>query len=103
LPLGIERVYGPLFFVETTITSIVYLGMLQQFLIPQLDKMTKKTHSPLYLGEVFEYLSTRFPAQWIGRVAPIAWPRRSPDLTPLDFCYVDSFKIECLQVVELWT
>ena len=26
-----------------------------------------------------EYLNTRFPA------APIAWPPRSPDLTPMDF------------------
>jgi hypothetical protein len=23
--------------------------------------------------------------RWIGRAAPIAWPPRSPDLTPLDF------------------
>jgi hypothetical protein len=28
-------VYGPFFFMETTITGIVYLDMLQQFLIPQ--------------------------------------------------------------------
>jgi hypothetical protein len=31
-------VYGPFFFMETTITDIVYLDMLQQFLIPQLDE-----------------------------------------------------------------
>jgi hypothetical protein len=31
-------VYRPFFFTETTITDIVYLGMLQQFLIPQLDE-----------------------------------------------------------------
>jgi hypothetical protein len=30
--------YGPLFFMETTITGIVYLGMRQQFLIPQSDE-----------------------------------------------------------------
>jgi hypothetical protein len=30
-------VYGPFPFIETTITGIVYLDMLQQFLIPQLD------------------------------------------------------------------
>jgi hypothetical protein len=30
-------VNGPLFFMETIITGIVYLDMLQQFLIPQLD------------------------------------------------------------------
>jgi hypothetical protein len=29
-------VYGPFFFMETTITGIVDLDMLQQFLIPQL-------------------------------------------------------------------
>jgi hypothetical protein len=31
-------VYGPFFFMETTITGIVYLDMLQEFLIPQLDE-----------------------------------------------------------------
>jgi hypothetical protein len=31
-------VYGPFFFMETTITGIVYLDMLQQFLIPQSDE-----------------------------------------------------------------
>jgi hypothetical protein len=31
-------VYDPSFFMETTITGIVYLDMLQQFLIPQLDE-----------------------------------------------------------------
>jgi hypothetical protein len=31
-------VYGPFFFIETTITGIVYLDMLQQFLIQLLDE-----------------------------------------------------------------
>jgi hypothetical protein len=31
-------VYGPFFFMETTITGILYLDMLQQFLTPQLDE-----------------------------------------------------------------
>jgi hypothetical protein len=31
-------VYGPFFFTETTFTGIVYLDVLQQFLIPQLDE-----------------------------------------------------------------
>jgi hypothetical protein len=35
--LSKERLYGP-FFMETTITGIVYRAMLQQFLIPQLDE-----------------------------------------------------------------
>jgi hypothetical protein len=32
-----ERAYAP-FFMETTITGIVYLDVLQQFLVPQLDE-----------------------------------------------------------------
>jgi hypothetical protein len=78
---------------ETTITGIVYLDMLQQFLIPQLDKDDQegRVHfqqdgaSLYYLEEVRENLNTRFPGRWIGRAAPIARPSRSPDLTSLDF------------------
>jgi hypothetical protein len=43
--LSKERVYGP-FFMETTITGIVYLDMLQQFLIPQLDEDDQEGHIP---------------------------------------------------------
>jgi hypothetical protein len=79
---------------EPTITSIVYLlDMLQKFIIPQLNEddqegrilFLKGGVPPQYLGEVPEYLSTRFPGRWIGGAAPIAWPPCSPDLTPLDF------------------
>jgi hypothetical protein len=86
-------VYGPFFFMKTTITGIVYLDMLQQFLIPQLDKDGQKRRIHFqqdgapshYLGEVRKYLSTRFPDRWIGRAALIAWSPCSPDLTPLHF------------------
>jgi hypothetical protein len=78
---------------ETTITSIVYLDMLQQFLIPQLDEDDQKARihfqqhgaPPHYLGDLHEYPNIRFPCRWICRAAPIAWPPRSPDLTALDF------------------
>ena len=26
-----------------------------------------------------------FPNRWLGRGGPVAWPPRSPDLTPLDY------------------
>jgi hypothetical protein len=42
-------VYVPFFNMEMTITGIVYLNVLKQFLIPQLDE-----------DEVREYLNTRF-------------------------------------------
>ncbi|PNF18244.1 hypothetical protein B7P43_G16457, partial [Cryptotermes secundus] len=90
--LSKERVYGP-FFMETTIAGIVYVDILQEFLIPQLDEDDQEGRNhiqqdgapPHYLGEVREYLNARFPRRWIGRAAPIAWPPRSSDLTPLVF------------------
>jgi hypothetical protein len=67
--------------------------MLQQFLIPQLDKDDQEGRihfqqdgaSPHYLEEVRKYLNTRFPGRRIGGAGPIAWPPHSPDLTSLDF------------------
>jgi hypothetical protein len=34
---------------------------------------------------VRRHLDAHFPNRWIGRGGPIAWPPRSPDLTPPDF------------------
>jgi hypothetical protein len=34
---------------------------------------------------VRQFLDARYPNRWIGRAGPIAWPPRSPDMTPLDF------------------
>ena len=33
-----------------------------------------------------EYLNRVFADRWIGRGGPQAWPPRSPDMNPLDFC-----------------
>jgi hypothetical protein len=60
-------------FTTITITGIVYLNMLQQFLIPQLDEDDQEGRiyfqqddtPPHYPGEVREY-NTRFPGWWIG-------------------------------------
>jgi hypothetical protein len=57
--LSKEAVYGS-FFMETTITNIVYLDMLRQFLIPQLDeddqegriRFQQHRGTPHYLEEV---------------------------------------------------
>jgi hypothetical protein len=75
-------VYGPFFFTEMTVTGIAYLDMLQQFLIPQLDEDDQEGCIHFQQDGAS---NTRFPGQWIGRAVPIAWPPRSPDLTPLDF------------------
>lgn len=38
-----------------------------------------------YAAHVRAHLNTVYPDRWIGRGGPVAWPARSPDLTPLDF------------------
>jgi hypothetical protein len=42
--------------------------------------------APAHYGEdVRPWLNATYPGRWIGRGGPIAWPPRSPDLTPMDF------------------
>ena len=40
---------------------------------------------PHYTRHVREFLNESFPNRWLGRGGPIAWPPRSPDLTPMDY------------------
>ena len=35
--------------------------------------------------QVREYLNESYPNCWLGRGGPVAWPPRSPDLTPVDY------------------
>lgn len=35
---------------------------------------------------VRDHLDTTYRDNWIGRGGPVAWPPRSPDLNPCDFC-----------------
>lgn len=41
---------------------------------------------------VREHLNTVYPDRWIGRSGPVSWPRRSPDLNPLDFYFWGDLK-----------
>jgi hypothetical protein len=67
--------YYPFFFMEKTITGIVYLDML----IPQLDEKDQEGHIHFnqdgehshYVEKGPEYLNTCFPGQWICRAEPI--------------------------------
>ena len=40
---------------------------------------------PHYTRHVREYLNESFPNRWLGRGGPVAWPPRSPDLTPIGY------------------
>ena len=40
---------------------------------------------PHYKCRVKEFLNQSFPNRRLGRCGTIAWPSRSPDLTPMDY------------------
>lgn len=91
-----EKIYGPFFFLEPTVTGHVFLDMLQQWLLPQLDEdsadfiLQLDGAPPHYHGSVRDHLNEALPQRWIGRASQedrvlIRWPPRSPDLTPCDF------------------
>jgi hypothetical protein len=89
--LSKERLYGP-FFMETTTTGIVYLNMLQQYLIAQLDKSDQEGRihfqqdgappfPPLITLE--KCASTSAPVDWQSGADSMA--TSFSDLTPPDF------------------
>jgi hypothetical protein len=80
---------GPYFF-DRNVTGASYLAMLEDFLWPKVMRRRKHFQQdgapPHYALTVRSWLDKRFPDdRWIGRQGPIAWPARSPDLTPCDF------------------
>ena len=84
-------IIGPFFFSESTVDSAVYLDMLQEFAVPQLEHLQPDVifqqdgAPPHWSLNVRQFLDEKFPGRWVGRDGPIPWPPRSPDLTPLDF------------------
>jgi hypothetical protein len=84
---SIQKVYGPFFFAEQTVTGMTYVVMLQNIQMFVFQQDGSPTH--LYC-EVRQYLNTVLPGHWIGRVSGndqqwMLWPPRSPDITPCDF------------------
>lgn len=87
-----KKVYGLFFFYqESTITGVVYLDMISQWLVPQLqedsdDFVRVQDGAPLHWHHyVRDYLDENLPRRWIGRAADmnnllLRWPQRSPDL-----------------------
>jgi hypothetical protein len=86
-----DRVIGPFFFHEPTVTSDTYLDMLQHFVYPQLEELQPRIifqqdgAPPHWAKIVRNSLKDKFENRWIGRGGPIPWPPRSPDITPCDF------------------
>lgn len=87
------RLLGPIF-IPGSLNAQNY----EMFLRHQLEDMLEDLPVALYARVIFQhdgapahyaascrrYLDRRFD-RWIGRGGSVAWPARSPDLTPLDF------------------
>lgn len=88
-----DQLIGPYIF-EESLTGERYLQFLQHTLPTLLDGVDINRREaivfqhdgapPHFTNEVRDWLSLNYPT-WIGRGGPVAWPARSPDLTPLDF------------------
>lgn len=87
-------IIGPHFF-EERLTGEVYLNFLRNelpVLLQQVDEATRQNFwlqhdgaPPHFQEHVRIFLNNWKENKWIGRGGPVAWPARSPDLTPLDF------------------
>ena len=79
-----DHVIGPFFFSEKTITGVVYLNLLEQYVFPQIETFEQEFVSmvifmqdgapPHFSCFVTDVLNVRFPDVWIGRGGPIPWP-----------------------------
>lgn len=94
--MSAKHLIGPYFF-DGVVNQHTYLAMLQEFFVPELQRMNLLERSwfqqdgapPHYAITVRQYLNEVFPNKWIGRgsvhlPAPLDWPPRSPDLTSCD-------------------
>lgn len=87
-----KGIFGPLFFDETC-TAASYLALLKDSFWPAFgdqmeedDMWLMQDGAPAHWARtVREWLDETFPGRWIGRGGAVAWPPRSPDLTPPDF------------------
>ena len=85
-----DKIIGPYFFQEKTVNQESYLKLLTEFAFPKLSRVPnlifQQDGAPPHWGlQMRRALDRHFPDRWIGRGGPIAWPARSPDITPLDF------------------
>ena len=92
-----EKVHGPFFFPDATVTVDSFLDMLENWLLPQLNTnyddyilQLDGAPPPHFHRNVRVLLNRVLQQRWIGRAAKgddqlLPWPPRSPDLTPCDF------------------
>lgn len=100
------QVIGPIELPET-LRAQSYLELLEDqlpYLMEQLEDIPENywfqnDGCPAHYARVVrDYLNEAFPDRWIGRLGPILWPPRSPDLNPLDFFYWGCLKEKVYKV-----
>lgn len=97
------KIIGP-FELAGNLTGESYLNFLQNDLPNLLAEVPEELRDTYWLQNdgcpahyavaVRAYLNETYPNRWIGRLGPILWPPRSPDLNPLDFFYWGCLKEE---------
>jgi hypothetical protein len=89
----IRKSHRPVFY-EDIITSNLFLDVMGNYTIAQLDNINSNNNNNLILqldgtslnfARIFrDCLNVNFPRRWTGRLGPYTWTPRSPVLTPLD-------------------
>ena len=110
-----DKIIGP-YFLNNIMNGPNYLRFLEEDLEEELDQLSLQLRTsmwyqhdgapPHFARAVREHLNAEFTQRWIGRAGTVAWPARSPDLTPLDFYlwgHVKGtvFKTECETEIEM--
>ncbi|KAJ8728535.1 hypothetical protein PYW07_006231 [Mythimna separata] len=90
------QIIGP-FELPATLNAEYYLHFLRNELPTLLENVPEDVRQAMWLQNdgcpahyataVRAQLDETYPNRWIGRLGPILWPPRSPDLNPLDFLY----------------
>ena len=82
---------GP-FFIDGKLNATKFLQLLGTQIIPQIETLNiedpwfQMDGAPAHSAvTITHYLNEMFAERWIGKFGPIAWPARSPDLSPNDF------------------
>lgn len=94
-----------------------YLHFLQNILPDLLEDVSLNIRQNLWFlhdgcpahfsRNVRDFLDTNYEDHWIGRGGPVAWPARSPDMNPCDYCvwgYIKSsvYSVPIQNRAQLW-
>ena len=86
-----QTTIGP-FFIQGNFNANSFLRLLRNHIVPQIQNLNINDvwfqmdgAPPHSTAIISRYLHEIFAERWIGRFGPIAWPPRSPDLSPNDF------------------